>query len=106
MTSQSNSEARPTVTYTKSKSPAPQPSYNIRSLPPPELPPRALSPMPTVSSSWHGQRQTQGQSPPRQGEQTNITPIGRSHSAVMPANVGKKIFNILTSFFYFIIFLV
>ncbi|XP_051166365.1 E3 ubiquitin-protein ligase SH3RF3 isoform X1 [Leptopilina boulardi] len=90
MTSQSNSEAaRPTVTYTKSKSPAPQPSYNIRSLPPPELPPRALSPMPTVSSSWHGQRQTQGQSPPRQGEQTTITPIGRSHSAVMPANVAS-----------------
>ncbi|XP_033211112.1 E3 ubiquitin-protein ligase SH3RF3-like isoform X2 [Belonocnema kinseyi] len=87
--SQSNNEARSTVTYTKSKSPAPQP-YNMRSLPPPELPPRAVSPMPTVSSSWHGQRQGQGQSPPRQGEQTTtINPLGRSHSAVMPSNVAS-----------------
>ena len=107
--SQSNSEARSTVTYIKSKSPAPQP-YNLRSLPPPELPPRATSPMPPVSSSWHGQRQIQGQeqgqghSPPRQGDQTTtINSIGRCHSAVMPANVGKYYFPFRHQFLFFLL---
>ncbi|XP_043275279.1 E3 ubiquitin-protein ligase SH3RF3-like isoform X2 [Venturia canescens] len=78
-TAQAATEPRLTVTYTKSKGSAPQP-YNMRSLPPPELPPRAISPSPAVSSSWHGQ--AQGQSPPRLGEHV-ANPLGRSHSAVM-----------------------
>ncbi|XP_012537592.1 E3 ubiquitin-protein ligase SH3RF3 isoform X2 [Monomorium pharaonis] len=94
----SNAESRLAVTYTKSKGPAPQP-YNPRTLPPPELPPRAISPSTTVSSSWHGAAQSnQGPnqsetSPPRHNDQ-NTTPLGRSHSAVMTANIpspGKQI---------------
>lgn len=87
----SNAESRLTVTYTKSKGPAPQP-YNPRTLPPPELPPRAISPSTTtVSSSWHGAAQSnqgpnQETSPPRHNDQ-NTTPLGRSHSAVMTANI-------------------
>lgn len=85
-TAQGATEPRLTVTYTKSKGPAPQP-YNMRSLPPPELPPRAISPSPAVSSSWHGQ--AQGQSPPRLGEHV-ANPLGRSHSAVMTsATIGS-----------------
>ncbi|XP_031839892.1 SH3 domain containing ring finger posh isoform X2 [Nomia melanderi] len=94
-TVQNNSEPRVTVTYTKSKGPAPQP-YNSRTLLPPELPPRAISPSSIVSSSWHGQSQTQNQekSPPRQNEQNSVNPLGRSHSAVMTSSIsspGKQI---------------
>ncbi|XP_076640777.1 SH3 domain containing ring finger posh isoform X1 [Halictus rubicundus] len=94
-TGQNGSEPRVTVTYTKSKGPAPQP-YNSRTLMPPELPPRAISPSPMVSSSWHGQSQTQNQekSPPRQSEQNTVNPLGRSHSAVMSSNIsspGKQV---------------
>ncbi|XP_025996982.1 E3 ubiquitin-protein ligase SH3RF3 isoform X3 [Solenopsis invicta] len=94
----SNAESRLAVTYTKSKGPSPQP-YNPRTLPPPELPPRAISPSTTtVSSSWHGAAQSnqgsnQETSPPRHNDQ-NTTPLGRSHSAVMTANIsspGKQI---------------
>lgn len=81
------------MTYTKSKGPAPQP-YNPRALPPPELPPRAISPSTTVSSSWHGgggqpeQGPNQETSPPRHNDQ-NVAgnPLGRSHSAVMTSNI-------------------
>jgi len=89
----SNAESRLAVTYTKSKGPAPQP-FNPRTLPPPELPPRAISPSTTtVSSSWHGAAQpnqgpNQETSPPRHNDQT-VTPLGRSHSAVMTANIRK-----------------
>ncbi|TGZ51047.1 Uncharacterized protein DBV15_00690 [Temnothorax longispinosus] len=96
----SNAESRLAVTYTKSKGPAPQP-YNPRTLPPPELPPRAISPSTTtVSSSWHGAAQSnqgpnQETSPPRHNDQNAAaTPLGRSHSAVMTANIpspGKQI---------------
>ncbi|XP_077278007.1 SH3 domain containing ring finger posh isoform X3 [Temnothorax americanus] len=96
----SNAESRLAVTYTKSKGPAPQP-YNPRTLPPPELPPRAISPSTTtVSSSWHGAAQSnqgpnQETSPPRHKDQNAAaTPLGRSHSAVMTANIpspGKQI---------------
>ncbi|KAL0125841.1 hypothetical protein PUN28_004714 [Cardiocondyla obscurior] len=95
-----NTESRLAVTYTKSKGPAPQP-YNPRTLPPPELPPRAISPSTTtVSSSWHGAAQSnqglnQETSPPRHNDQNAVaTPLGRSHSAVMTANIpspGKQI---------------
>ncbi|XP_018404865.1 PREDICTED: SH3 domain-containing RING finger protein 3 [Cyphomyrmex costatus] len=94
----SNTESRLAVTYTKNKGPAPQP-YNPRTLPPPELPPRAISPSTTtVSSSWHGAAQSnqgpnQETNPPRHNDQ-NATPLGRSHSAVMTANIpspGKQI---------------
>ncbi|XP_018369201.1 PREDICTED: SH3 domain-containing RING finger protein 3 isoform X3 [Trachymyrmex cornetzi] len=95
----SNTESRLAVTYTKSKGPAPQP-YNPRTLPPPELPPRAISPSTTtVSSSWHGAAQSnqgpnQETSPPRHNDQNAAAPLGRSHSAVMTANIpspGKQI---------------
>ncbi|XP_011876297.1 PREDICTED: SH3 domain-containing RING finger protein 3 isoform X3 [Vollenhovia emeryi] len=96
----SSAESRLAVTYTKSKGPAPQP-YNPRTLPPPELPPRAISPSTTtVSSSWHGAAQSnqgpnQETSPPRHNDQNAAaTPLGRSHSAVMTANIpspGKQI---------------
>lgn len=88
-TGQGNNESRLTVTYTKNKGPAPQP-YNIRTLPPPALPPRAINPVPPVSSSRLNQSQgiTQENSPPRHNEQTSvITPLGRSHSAVMTSNL-------------------
>ncbi|XP_011639159.1 SH3 domain-containing RING finger protein 3 isoform X1 [Pogonomyrmex barbatus] len=96
----SNADSRLTVTYTKNKGPAPQP-YNLRALPPPELPPRAISPSTTtVSSSWHGAAQpsqgpSQETSPPRHNDQsTTVNPLGRSHSAVMTTNIpspGKQI---------------
>ncbi|XP_035722371.1 E3 ubiquitin-protein ligase SH3RF3-like isoform X2 [Vespa mandarinia] len=95
-TGQGNNESRLTVTYTKNKGPAPQP-YNIRTLPPPALPPRAINPVPPVSSSRLNQSQgiTQEDSPPRHNEQTSvITPLGRSHSAVMTSNLpspGKQV---------------
>ncbi|XP_043501780.1 E3 ubiquitin-protein ligase SH3RF1-like isoform X1 [Polistes fuscatus] len=95
-TGQGNNESRLTVTYTKNKGPAPQP-YNIRTLPPPALPPRAINPVPPVSSSRLNQNQgiTQDNSPPRHNEQTSvITPLGRSHSAVMTSNLpspGKQV---------------
>ncbi|XP_076236122.1 SH3 domain containing ring finger posh isoform X1 [Calliopsis andreniformis] len=94
-TVQNGSESRVTVTYTKTKGPAPQPC-NSRTLLPPELPPRAISPSPMVSSSWHGQSQTQNQerSPPRHNEQNLVNPLGRSHSAVMSSNIsspGKQV---------------
>lgn len=89
----SNAESRMVVTYTKNKGPAPQP-YNPRALPPPELPPRAISPSTTVSSSWHGggSQQNQGTnqetSPPRHNDQNAAAnPLGRSHSAVMASNI-------------------
>ncbi|XP_076175993.1 SH3 domain containing ring finger posh isoform X2 [Ptiloglossa arizonensis] len=93
-TGQNGSESRIAVTYTKNKGPAPQP-YNPRTLLPPELPPRAISPS-MVSSSWHGQSQTQSQekSPPRHNEQNPVNPLGRSHSAVMSSNIsspGKQV---------------
>ncbi|XP_017879241.1 E3 ubiquitin-protein ligase SH3RF3-like isoform X2 [Ceratina calcarata] len=90
-----NNESR-TVTCTKNKGPAPQP-YNARTLLPPELPPRAISPSSAVSSSWHGQSQTtqsQENSPPRYNEQNSANPLGRSHSAVMSSNIsspGKQV---------------
>nr|XP_033334250.1 E3 ubiquitin-protein ligase SH3RF3 isoform X3 [Megalopta genalis] len=87
-TGQNGSEPRVTVTYTKSKGSAPQ-FYNSRTLLPPELPPRAISPSPMVSSSWHGQSQNQEKSPPRQTEQTSVNPLGRSHSAVMSSNISS-----------------
>ncbi|KAK2585557.1 hypothetical protein KPH14_010195 [Odynerus spinipes] len=95
-TGQSNNDMRLTITYTKNKGPAPQP-YNIRTLPPPALPPRAISPVPPVSSSRLAQNQnmTQDKSPPRHNEQTSLmTPLGRSHSAVMTSNLpspGKQV---------------
>ncbi|KOC59261.1 SH3 domain-containing RING finger protein 3 [Habropoda laboriosa] len=94
-TSQNSTESRITVTYTKNKGPAPQP-YNPRTLLPPELPPRAISPSSMVSSSWHGQSKTQSQenSPPRYNEQNSGNPLGRSHSAVMSSNIsspGKQV---------------
>ncbi|KZC12614.1 SH3 domain-containing RING finger protein 3 [Dufourea novaeangliae] len=94
-TGQNGSESRVTVTYTKNKGPAPQP-YSSRTLLPPELPPRAISPSPMVSSSWHGPSQTQNQekSPPRPNEQNPVNPLGRSHSAVMSSNIsspGKQV---------------
>ncbi|XP_008204006.1 E3 ubiquitin-protein ligase SH3RF3 isoform X2 [Nasonia vitripennis] len=85
--SNASSEPRMPVTYTKVKGAAPQP-YK---LPPPELPPRALSPGPAGSSAaWHSPRQqpNQTQSPPRLPDQTvpvAAASIGRSHSAVMPS---------------------
>lgn len=79
-------QSRMTVTYTKTKGAASQ-SYSPRSLPPPELPPRAVSPSPSVSVSWHGQGQ--GQSPPRMPEQASANPLGRSHSAVMTSSIGE-----------------
>lgn len=88
LTSVQGGDNRGTVTYTKSKGTAPQP-YSPRSLPPPELPPRAISPSPAVSASWHGQ--AQGHSPPRINEQV-ANPLGRSHSAVMTTSIGKKVF--------------
>ncbi|XP_014219417.1 SH3 domain-containing RING finger protein 3 isoform X2 [Copidosoma floridanum] len=77
-----------TVTYTKptaaNKGPAPQP----HKLPPPELPPRALSPASVGASAWQPQpRQlSQNQSPPRlaQDQSIPISSISRSQSAVMP----------------------
>ena len=85
-TVQAVTEPRLTVTYTKTKGAAPQPAYNLRSLPPPELPPRSISPSAGVSSSWHGQ----APSPPRIGEHP-VNPLGRSHSAVMTsASVGSS----------------
>ncbi|XP_017756402.1 PREDICTED: SH3 domain-containing RING finger protein 3-like isoform X3 [Eufriesea mexicana] len=94
-TSQNSTESRITATYTKNKGSVPQP-YNSRTLLPPELPPRAISPSFMVSSSWHGQSQTQNQesSPPRYKEQNSANPLGRSHSAVMSPNIsspGKQI---------------
>ncbi|KAK9300223.1 hypothetical protein QLX08_006997 [Tetragonisca angustula] len=94
-TSQNSSDSRITTTYTKNKGSAPQP-YNSRTLLPPELPPRAISPSFMVSSSWHGQSQTQSQenSPPRYKEQNSANPLGRSHSAVMSPNIsspGKQV---------------
>ncbi|XP_050479372.1 E3 ubiquitin-protein ligase SH3RF3-like isoform X2 [Bombus huntii] len=94
-TSQNNTESRITTTYTKNKGATPQP-YNARTLLPPELPPRAISPSFMVSSSWHGQSQTQSQenSPPRYKEQNSANPLGRSHSAVMSSNIsspGKQV---------------
>ncbi|XP_012136604.1 SH3 domain containing ring finger posh isoform X3 [Megachile rotundata] len=94
-TTQNNTESRMTVTYTKNKGPAPQP-YNPRTLLPPELPPRAISPSSVVSSSWHGQSQTQSQenSPPRSNEQNSVNPLGRSHSAVITSSIsspGKQV---------------
>ncbi|XP_032673227.1 E3 ubiquitin-protein ligase SH3RF3-like isoform X3 [Odontomachus brunneus] len=96
----SNAESRLAMTYTKSKGPAPQP-YNPRTLPPPELPPRAISPSTTVSTSWHssgGQQEqgpTQETSPPRHNDQNAaVNPLGRSHSAVMTSNIpspGKQV---------------
>ncbi|XP_014469397.1 PREDICTED: SH3 domain-containing RING finger protein 3 isoform X2 [Dinoponera quadriceps] len=97
----SNAESRLAMTYTKSKGPAPQP-YNPRALPPPELPPRAISPSTTVSSSWHGggvgqpeQGPNQETSPPRHNDQNAAAnPLGRSHSAVMTSNIpspGKQV---------------
>lgn len=51
-------------------------------MPPPELPPRALSPASVATSSaWHSPRQSnKPQSPPRASEQGNAT-VGRSHGA-------------------------
>ncbi|XP_048269995.1 E3 ubiquitin-protein ligase SH3RF3 isoform X2 [Bombus terrestris] len=94
-TNQNNTESRITTTYTKNKGATPQP-YNARTLLPPELPPRAISPSFMVSSSWHGQSQTQNQenSPPRYKEQNSANPLGRSHSAVMSSNIsspGKQV---------------
>ncbi|XP_053974764.1 E3 ubiquitin-protein ligase SH3RF3-like isoform X1 [Hylaeus volcanicus] len=91
----SSTESRITLIYTKNKRPTPQP-YNPRTLLPPELPPRAISPSSVVSSSWHGQSQTQSQekSPPRHSEQNPVNPLGRSHSAVMSSNIsspGKQV---------------
>ncbi|XP_011297752.1 E3 ubiquitin-protein ligase SH3RF1 isoform X1 [Fopius arisanus] len=83
-TVQSPGDTRGTVTYTKGKGTIQQ-SYSPRSLPPPELPPRAVSPSPAVSASWHGQ--AQGHSPSRGNEQAN--PLGRSHSAVMTSSVAS-----------------
>ncbi|KAK0080880.1 hypothetical protein PV325_013175 [Microctonus aethiopoides] len=85
-TAQTTNEPRMTLTYSKNKGPAPQP-YSPRSLPPPELPPRAISPSPAVSVSWHGQGQ--GQSPPRLSDQASVNPLGRSHSAVMSSNIAS-----------------
>lgn len=103
----SNAESRLAVTYTKSKGPAPQP-YNPRTLPPPELPPRAISPSTTtVSSSWHGAAQSnqgpnQETSPPRHNDQNAVaTPLGRSHSAVMTANIRKYLKYITMNCFFF-----
>ncbi|OAD57623.1 SH3 domain-containing RING finger protein 3 [Eufriesea mexicana] len=78
-TSQNSTESRITATYTKNKGSVPQP-YNSRTLLPPELPPRAISPSFMVSSSWHGQSQTQNQesSPPRYKEQNSANPLGPS----------------------------
>ncbi|XP_015592824.1 SH3 domain-containing RING finger protein 3 isoform X2 [Cephus cinctus] len=85
-----NTEPRLTMTYTRNKGPAPQP-YNLRSLPPPELPPRAASPVPAISSSWHGQAQSQVQNQTQHSEQAAAAanPLGRSHSAVMSSNVAS-----------------
>ncbi|XP_058798948.1 E3 ubiquitin-protein ligase SH3RF3 isoform X2 [Phymastichus coffea] len=71
----SGAEARPTITYTKVKGATPQSQFK---LPPPELPPRALSPAPTSTwGPWSNQRQQQQQnktqSPPRLSEQTGST---------------------------------
>lgn len=87
-TSQNNTESRITATYSKNKGSTSQ-SYNPRTLLPPELPPRAISPSFMVSSSWHGQSQMQNQesSPPRYKEQNSANPLGRSHSAVMSPNI-------------------
>lgn len=82
---QSSSDPRMTVTYTKNKNTS-STQYNSRSLPPPELPPRAISPSPTVSASWHGQAQCQ--SSIVSNEQASSNPLGRSHSAVMTSNIG------------------
>ncbi|XP_043797592.1 E3 ubiquitin-protein ligase SH3RF3-like isoform X2 [Apis laboriosa] len=94
-TSQNNTESRITATYSKNKGSTSQ-SYNPRTLLPPELPPRAISPSFMVSSSWHGQSQMQNQesSPPRYKEQNSANPLGRSHSAVMSPNIsspGKQV---------------
>lgn len=85
---QANNEARMAVTYTKNKNIATQ-QYSPRALPPPELPPRAISPSPAVSASWHGQAQCQ--TPTRMNEQASANPLGRSHSAVMTSNLGMVI---------------
>ncbi|XP_066603630.1 E3 ubiquitin-protein ligase SH3RF3 isoform X2 [Prorops nasuta] len=81
-------DSRLPVSYTKNKSASSQ-FFNQRTLPPPELPPRSISPLRTVSSSWHGQSQGQNKekSPPRHQEQNaTVNPLGRSHSAVMTTN--------------------
>ncbi|XP_057317803.1 E3 ubiquitin-protein ligase SH3RF3 isoform X3 [Microplitis mediator] len=85
-TAQATNDSRMTISYTKNKGATAQP-YSPRSLPPPELPPRAVSPSPAVSASWHGQGQ--GQSPPRLAEQAAANPLGRSHSAVMSSNIAS-----------------
>ncbi|XP_053598553.1 E3 ubiquitin-protein ligase SH3RF3 isoform X3 [Microplitis demolitor] len=85
-TAQATNDSRMTISYTKNKGATAQP-YIPRSLPPPELPPRAVSPSPAVSASWHGQGQ--GQSPPRLAEQAAANPLGRSHSAVMSSNIAS-----------------
>ncbi|XP_044577828.1 E3 ubiquitin-protein ligase SH3RF3 isoform X1 [Cotesia glomerata] len=87
-TAQASNDSRMTISYAKNKGATAQP-YSPRSLPPPELPPRAISPSPAVSASWHGQGQAQGQSPPRLAEQAAANPLGRSHSAVMTPNIAS-----------------
>ncbi|XP_044003201.1 E3 ubiquitin-protein ligase SH3RF3 isoform X2 [Aphidius gifuensis] len=81
-----SNDPRTTVTYTKNKNTL-STQCNSRSLPPPELPPRAISPSPAVSASWHGQ--AQGQSSTITNEQASSNPLGRSHSAVMTSNIAS-----------------
>ncbi|KAG7207136.1 hypothetical protein KM043_001008 [Ampulex compressa] len=90
---QNNVEPRSAaVSYTKSKTSGTTQPYNPRTLPPPELPPRAGSPSPMVSSSWHGQSQPHApeEAQARHGEPNVVgNPLGRSHSAVMSGNVSS-----------------
>lgn len=87
--SQSANEFRmPVSTHAKNKSEMIQP-YNARSLPPPELPPRATSPASALSASWHGQRQRghDQNPPPRPTEPPPTVPsVTKSHASA--ANVG------------------
>lgn len=96
-TNQAINDPRVPVVYTKSKNNVTAQVYSPRSLPPPELPPRALSPSssPAVSVSWHGQAQqnsprlTGGEQTAAAAAATGANPLGRSHSAVMSNNISS-----------------
>jgi hypothetical protein len=84
------------VVYTKAKGGAPQP-YNLSKLPPPELPPRALSPEQAVTNVWHPQRQVNTtQSPPRLSDQTVSTAsTGRSYNPTGVSTIFCKFIVLL-----------